>query len=304
MKQLTQAQVNLVLNQAMNKVYEKPIPELESTKLIPRGTNGIDVGAESFSWDEITAWGVAAIVSRYSKDLPPVGFTSTKKFAGVSIIGDSTSYSFFDLRAAAFDNKPLNTKLASIGRNAILFKQDSLAIEGDAKNGYDGFINNPNVPIVSVTTGAWDTVGTTTTGDQIVQDFQDIFDAIDSATKGTETPDRVAIASNVYAKLKNKRITSDGNATRLLDYLKDSFPQVKEWISAKCLNGAGVGGADRVVVYTYDEEAVMNVVPLEFTQLPEQWAGLAATVNMVAKSAGTVFFRPLSAAYADVTTPA
>ena len=52
--------------------------------------------------------------------------------------------------------------------------------------------------------------------------------------------------------------------------------------------------------YTYDENAVMNIVPMEFTQLPEQWAGLAATVNNVATSGGTVFFRPLSAAYADI----
>ncbi len=304
MKQLTQAQVNLVLNQALNKVYEAPVPELESNKLIPRGTNGIAEGAESFSWDEITAWGMAQIVSRYAKDLPPVGFTSTRKYAGVHALGNSYSHSFFDLKAAAFDNKPLNTKQATIARNAVLFKQDSLALEGDDKFGFTGFLNNPNVPVVSVTTGNWDTVGTSTTGDQIVQDFQDIFDAIDAATKGTENPDRVAIASKIYAKLKNKRITSDGNAVRLLDYLKDSFPQVKEWISAKCLNGAGVNGADRVIVYTYDENAVMNIVPMEFTQLPEQWAGLAATVNNVATSAGTVFFRPLSAAYADVTTPA
>ena len=45
MKNLTQAQVNLVLNQSINKVYESPVPELESNKLIPRGTNGIDEGA-------------------------------------------------------------------------------------------------------------------------------------------------------------------------------------------------------------------------------------------------------------------
>ena len=61
-----------------------------------------------------------------------------------------------------------------------------------------------------------------------------------------------------------------------------------------------MNGGKRVVFYTYDENAVMNIVPMEFTQLPEQWAGLAATVNNVATSGGTVFFRPLSAAYADI----
>ena len=304
MKNLTQAQVNLVLNQSLNKVYESPVPELESNKLIPRGTNGIDEGAESFSWDEVTAWGMAKIVSRYAKDLPPVGFTSTKKFAGVYPLGNSYSHSIFDLKAAAFDNKPLNTKQATIARNAILFEQDRLALEGDKKYGFDGFLNNPNVPVVAVTTGAWDTLGSSTTGDQIVADVQVILDAIKSATKGTEKPNRIAIPSRIYSKLNNLRITSAGDAPRVLQYLKDSFPQITEWLSVDCLNGAGVGGADRVVVYTYDQDAVMNIVPMEFTQLPEQWAGLAATVNNVATTAGTVFFRPLSAAYADVSTPA
>lgn len=300
MQRLTQDQVNLVLNQSLKKVYEAPTPELESNKLIPRGTNGISEGAESFDWDEMTAWGVANIVSRYAKDLPPVGFTSTKKYAGIHPIGNSYTYSFFDLKAAAFENKPLNTKLAVIGRNAVLFKQDSLALEGDKKFGFEGFANNSNVPLVSVTTGAWDTLGTSTTGDQIVQDIQDILDAIKSATKGTEKPNRAAIPSSIYAKLNNLRITSAGDAPRVLQYLKDSFPQIKEWIPSDFLETAGVNGGKRVVFYTYDENAVMNIVPMEFTQLPEQWAGLAATVNNVATSGGTVFFRPLSAAYADI----
>lgn len=300
MQRLTQDQVNLVLNQSLKKVYEAPTPELESTKLIPRGTNGISEGAESFDWDEMTAWGVANIVSRYAKDLPPVGFKSEKKYAGIHALGNSYTYSYFDLKAAAFEGKPLNTKLAVIARNAVLFKQDSLALEGDKKRGFEGFANNSNVTLVSVTTGAWDTLGTSTTGDQIVQDIQDILDAVKKATNGTEKPNRAAIPSSIYAKLNNLRITSAGDSPRVLQYLKDSFPQIKEWIPSDFLETAGVNGGKRVVFYTYDENAVMNIVPMEFTQLPEQWAGLAATVNNVATSGGTVFFRPLSAAYADI----
>ena len=300
MHKLTQDQVNLVLNQSLKKVYEAPTPELESTKLIPRGTNGISEGAESFDWDEMTAWGVANIVSRYAKDLPPVGFTSTKKYAGIHPVGNSYTYSFFDLKAAAFENKPLNTKMAVISRNAVLFKQDSLALEGDKKFGFDGFVNNPNVPLVAVPHGAWDKVGGSTSGDDVVDDIQAIFDACRAATKGTEKFNRAAIPASIYAKLNNKRISSAGNSPRILQYLKDTFPQIKEWIPSNVLETAGVNGGKRVVFYTYDENAVMNIVPMEFTQLPEQWAGLAATVNNVATSGGTVFFRPLSAAYADI----
>lgn len=300
MHRLTQDQVNLVLNQSLKKVYEAPTPELESTKLIPRGTNGISEGAESFDWDEMTAWGVANIVSRYAKDLPPVGFTYTKKYAGIHPIGNSYTYSFFDLKAAAFENKPLNTKMAVIARNAVLFKQDSLALEGDKKFGFDGFVNNPNVPLVAVPHGEWDQVGGSTSGDDVVDDIQAIFDSCRVATKDTEKFNRAAIPASIYAKLNNKRISSAGNAPRILQYLKDTFPQIKEWIPSNVLETAGVNGGKRVVFYTYDENAVMNIVPMEFTQLPEQWAGLAATVNNVATSGGTVFFRPLSAAYADI----
>ena len=300
MKQLTKEQVNLVLNQSLKKVYEAPVRELESTKLIPRGTNGISEGAESFDWDEVTEWGMAQIVSRYAKDLPPVGLTSTKKYAGIYPLGNSYSYSYFDLKAAAFEGKPLNTKLAVAGRNAVLYKQDELALKGDAKYGFVGFVNNPNVPLVSVPNGNWGNVGSTTTGDQVVEDVRAVVDAIKAASKNTEKADRAAIPSSLYAKLLDKRITSDGNAKRILDYLKESFPQIKEWIPCDCLEDAGVGGSKRILLYTYDADAVMNIVPVEFTQLPEQWAGLAATVNNVATSGGTVFFRPLSAAYADV----
>lgn len=298
MRNLTQAQVNLALNQAIAKVYEAPLRPLESNMLIPRGTNGVPEGAESFSWDEITAFGMAKIVDRYSKDLPPVGFSFKKRFAGTHIIGDSFSHSFFDLQNAAFAGIPLNTKQGVLARNAALLEQDRIALEGDTKAKDTGFMNDPNVTVVGGLTGSW--AGGITTGDQIVADFQAIVDAIKTASNNTETPDSAAIPANVYAYLNNHRITSDGDAPRLLQYLKDSFPGIKNWYSCDCLKGAGVNGADRVVLYTKSEDAVMNIVPMEFTMLPEQWAGLAATVNGVLVSGGTVFFRPLSAAYADI----
>lgn len=303
MKQLTQAQVSMVLNQAINKVYEAPLPVLESTNLVPRGTNGVSPSAESFSWEEISAFGMAQIVDRYAKDIPPTGLKAETKYAGLYPLAASMHYSYLDIvDAVTVVGRQLNTRRATVERDAILLKQDELALKGDAARGFTGFANNPNVPVVSVTTGNWQTLGTSTTGDQVVQDVQDIFDAIKTATEGRERPNRVAIPSRLYAKLKNKRISSEGNAPRVLDYLKDSFPQISVWESSKALEGAGVGGKDRVVVYTYDENCLMNVVPLEFTQLPEQWAGLAATVNGLSVTGGTVFFRPLSAAYADVAS--
>lgn len=298
MKNLTQAQVNILLNQALNKVYEAPIAAFESTTLLPRGTNGVSAGAESFSWWEMSGFGVAKFVDRYAKDLPPVGMAMKQKFAGVGIAGDSYSFSYFDLLNAQYEGIPLNTRLGVIQRNAILMKQDSNALEGDSEHGFTGFINNPNVPVVAIPNGDWK--NSSTTGDDIVDDFQAIIDAVKDATRNSEKPDSIAIASKQFAKLNNKRIDNSGESPRILQYLKDTFPQIKNWYSADCLNGVGVGGKDRVVLYTKAEDAVMHVVPLEFTLLPEQWAGLAATVNGVAKDAGTIFFRPLSAAYADV----
>ena len=302
MRTLTQAQVQVHLNQALNKVYQAPRPVFESDKLIPRGTNGIREGAESFSWQEVSEFGMANFVDRYAKDLPPVGITSTTKYAGVSILGDSYSFSFFDLQNAQFEGTPLNTRLATAARNGHLRKQDAVALKGDSARGFTGFVNNPNVTLVAIPNGGWDTLGTTATGDTIVADVQAIIDAIKAATNNLENPNRIAIASKVYAKLNNLRMDSNGDSPRVLQYLKDAFPQITEWLSVDALNGAGVNGKDRVVVYTFAEDAVMNVVPMEFTQIPEQWAGLAATVNCVSTTAGTIFFRPLSAAYADVSS--
>lgn len=302
MRTLTQAQVQMHLNQAINKVYQAPMPELESSKLIPRGTNGVREGAESFSWQEVSEFGIANFVDRYAKDIPPVGITSTTKYAGIGILADSYSFSYFDLQNAQFEGTPLNARQGKAARNGILLKQDIVALKGDSVRGFTGFVNNPNVTLVAIPNGGWDTLGTTATGDIIVDDVQAIIDAIKTATNGIEQPNRIAIASKVYAKLNNKRMDSNGDSPRVLQYLKDSFPQIKEWLSIDALNGAGVNGKDRVVVYTYDEDALMNVVPMELTQLPEQWAGLAATVNCAATTAGTIFFRPLSAAYADVSS--
>lgn len=289
---LTSADVNQLLNQVIATAYTEKRPALESVNFIPLGSQ-LEAGAETVSYDLITEIGMAKIIDDYAKDLPPVAIQRTTKYAPVKTFGDSYSYSYVDLLRAKKSGIALESVKASTARFGIEAGLDKFALVGLKEAGVTGLFNNENVPVVSLGSN-W----LTADGDKIVADFQKLFDAVEEATNGTETPNAVIIPAKVYGALNTRRMSST-NETRILQYLKDVFPQVTSWERSRGLNDVGTNGASRVVLYTKDVTAVSRRNAVNFTQLAEQWSGIAATVNCLARSAGTIFHRPLSAVYGD-----
>lgn len=289
---LTKAQVEMRLNQVIADVYTKKRPALESAILIPRGAN-VGEGTKSVSYSEITEVGMAKMVGDYSKDFPPVALLFKTKYQPVNPFGDSYSYSYEDLLHANMMNVPLERDKADLARYAIESAIDEYNLIGNKAAGVTGFLNNENVP-VTVLNSNWKTA----TIDDIIADIQKLLDNVDDVTNGTEKPNSIIIPSNVYPALNSRRV-DQYSSTRMLEYLKDTFPQIVNWYSSRACNDIGTDGANRVVLYTKDESAVSTRDALNFIQLPAQWSGAAATVNCLARTAGTVFKRPLSAIYGD-----
>lgn len=290
--QLTRADIEPRLNQVIAETYTAKRPELEALNFIPMGQQ-VNSGANSVSYSEMTEIGFAKIIEDYAKDLPPVAIMFKEKFVPVKTFGDSYSFSYVSLLNAKQLGIQLEATKASTARYGIEAALNEYFLVGNKAAGVTGFLNNENVTKTAVNVDL-----KTCTIDEAIGVFRGLLDAVDVATKGAEKPDSVIIPASVMPYLQSRRIDQFSD-TRMLDFLKGTFPQIKNWYSSRACDDIGADGSTRIVLYTKDASAVSIRNALNFTQLPAQWNGIAATVNCMARSAGVIFTRPLSAIYGD-----
>ena len=65
------------------------------------------------------------------------------------------------------------------------------------------------------------------------------------------------------------------------------------------LKGYGVGGADRMMVYTQSEDNVTMELPMPFTTHNEHQSGMEFEIPVEARTGGVIVYYPLSVSYGD-----
>lgn len=287
------------LEHIKSRTYDIRYAELKARSLIPvSGEAG--PGAESITYYQYDMVGVAKIIANYATDLPRADVRGKKFTSPVESLGASYGYSVQDIRAAAKAGKPLEQRKANAARRSIEQQINTIALFGNADHNLPGFLNNENVPVASVAadgTGS-STEWSTKTPDQVVRDMNALANGIVSTTKGAEVPTTLLLPLSQFTYIASTRM-GDGSDTTILKFFLENSPFIREvdWVNE--LDGAGSGGADIMVAYRRDPDALTLEIPQDFEQFPAQEQGLEFVIPCHTRIGGVIFYYPLSASIGE-----
>lgn len=287
------------LEHIKSKSYDIEYPELKARSLIPvSGDAG--PGAESITYEQYDQVGTAKLLASYADDLPRADVKGKEFTSPVRGAGNSYGYSIQEIRAAKMAGKPLSQKRADAAKRAMMELDNRIAFFGDSKSGLKGFFNHPNVPVYTI---AADGTGSTTTWSTktallIHRDLSDFTNSVIEATKGIEIPDTMLMPLVSYNLIKNKPIGDNADKS-IMKYFLENNEYVKsiQWVNE--LATAGVSSSKRMMVYKKSPDKVTLEIPQDFEQFEPQLKGLKYEIPCHMRMGGVIFYKPLSASYAD-----
>jgi hypothetical protein len=276
-------------------IYETEYPENRARQFIPED-GSVANWAETYTW-RIWNWAaMATLISRYSDDLPAVDVMAAEKIQKIESLGVSFGYSIQDLRAASRLNMPLDTEKGDLARRTIENKIENLAVFGDATSGLPGFVNMPNVPILSSPTDLTGNWLTGATPKEILADMHAMPNAVDENTKGTHKANTLLLPRRHYRHIATTTLNDFTSETIMTTFLKqsDTVRQVDQW---NYLDTASNASGPLAVCYEKNPRVVKLVIPQPFEMMPPQAANLAFKIPCHARYGGVSWRYPMAAVY-------
>lgn len=302
-----------------SRVLEQPYPQITYPQHVYVDTSAPE-GVEGIAFQTLDWAGEPAPIGDNSNDVPMVSLAYGNGLVPVRQYSLGYEYGLIELlkantlntngnRTAAVDLLADKVKAARAGTERFLNK---LAYIGDQKYGLinSGLLNYPTVPVV--TTGAL-LGGTNQTLDQILAgtDPNAVADALlrlfnnayqrvyVTQTNTNYRPTHILLDPISFGKLAATRIPNTDQTyitylQRVIGAYGITFDQVQQ------LQGAGVGGTNRMMVMTRDDDFVKFHLPRPFqleTPVPTgplTWAGAG-----VVRTAGTEIRIPAAQLYVD-----
>lgn len=282
-------------------LYDK----LKAAEFIPVKSE-VPRGAQTWTYRQIDIRGQARMSAHLSADDPPNADVSVEEFPfPVSHVTESYQYSLDELEAAAFAGVPLARDKAEACAELIARGLDQAMRIGDVTRGIYGFFNNPNVPVITLGNGEWDTA----TAAQVLADLQQIEQAVITNGRDNHEATRMLAPTTYDGVLRNLSMGS-ANDKSVFKYffgtpqdpgnsrmLKELF----RWIALDSASGTETGATDdpQAIVYPPDPKVVFAEIPIPYEELPPQPRNYAWVVPARAVFAGVTFKRPKACAYVE-----
>lgn len=288
------------LEHVKTKSYDKKYAQLKARTLFPVSMDA-GAGAETITYEQYDAVGIAKVISSYADDLPRADIKGKQFTSIIKSLGASFGYSIQEIRAAQLAGKPLAQRKADAAKKAIMTREDQIAFSGDAQNNILGFLTNPNIPLVVLAadgTGATTTFSTKTP-DKVLRDLNKVTNSIVELTKEVEIPDTMLLPTDIYNYLKNTPWSANNDGKSILKLFLENNEYVKNVFSVPRMKGSGAGGLDRMAVYRRDPDALTLEIPQDFEMLEEQPKGLEYVTPCHSRIGGVIVYYPLSIAFAD-----
>ncbi len=284
------------LEYVKSKTYDIVYPALKARTLIPV-SNEADSGAETITYRQWDAFGMAQIIANYAGDIPLVDALAEEFTQKVQGLGLGYQYSIQDLRRSAMSGNRLDQKRAAQTRRGVELKIENIAAAGDSSGGLTGIANNANVSLIAPVTGSW----ATATGAQMVADMLFFESSIIIANKETFLPTTLVLDIASYSRFNSTRIstTGDTNTTALQAFLatSQSVKEIKSWNKVALADAAGTG--PRALMYDKSPDVLTLEIPQEFEQFPPQAKNLAFFVPAHARIGGVIWYYPIAGGYMD-----
>jgi hypothetical protein len=231
-----------------------------------------------------------------------------KYIANIRSIGDSFQYSIQEIRAARKVNRPLTTMLAEAAKHKARILEDNIAWFGDSIHGLQGFLTNPNIPLLNLPADGNSNGYTNTvlwagkTPAQVLRDLNLIVNTIGFntlAVEGTAGDLMLLLPFDSYTYIESTP-RSDFSDMTILEYFMRNNPRIKEvdYLPSE-LNTTGPGSTRLAVCFSRNPLKVKQHIPQDFEMFPPQERGMAFVVPCHSRYGGVIWYKPLSAIQAS-----
>ncbi|WP_239256680.1 DUF2184 domain-containing protein [Listeria ilorinensis] len=252
-----------------NVLYEPKAEELTARSVFNVKTD-IPAGAETYGYDVLTRSGAAKIIANGADDLPLVDVDVKRYFAQIYTIALGFRYSLQDIRQSQMTNQPVDATKAATVRRGIAEKENKLAWIGDPKYNIQGVATATGIQVEAVGNNA---AGTSTkwsdkSSEEIVEELRKLRKRITVLPGYGDAALVLALPPDQYEEL-NRRY-SDYDARTIMKVIQDN-----NWFSAikrvADLKGAGIAGADSLLIFHSERETAELLLPMDITRLQEEW---------------------------------
>lgn len=271
------------------ELYNVRRPKLEALELV--STKAVNPGANSYTYRQFDARGVAKIISDYSNGFPRADVDGEEFTAKLKSVGAGWGMSFQEVRAAQMEGRGLDRMKAEAAQRAVNEKLHSVALIGDTEHGLSGLFKQSAATIVSGTGTAW----TSATATQILSDMFGIVDSIPTLTNEVEKPNMLLMSYSRYRLISTKLLGTNSDTT-VLSFFRMQRPEI-EVRGALRLDTAGASSNQRMMAY--DKNLVYWLVAVPMETLPVRQQGHEMVTDYHARAGGVVCPYPLSIAYMD-----
>ena len=297
------------------ETYDVEYPEFQAKNLLPINTR-VPTGATSYTYFQWDKTGECRFITNYANDFTNAEVQMNEFTGYVAALGNSYAYSVQDLRAAQSVQFGAGAPLDSLRANAARFvhesKVDDVAAYGNTARQLKGFVNHPDIPVVTVSAGggAWSTAlaaGTDANNIIIIADLNKLVNTIEQTTLGLYRPDTLVLPLSVKPRLMLPMSQNTFNAVPLLQHWlkqQDMIKNVVFW--AKCdaanSNGALSAGNATAIAYKRDPKVVELVIPRAFEMFEPERKGMTFSVACHSRIGGVTIRYPKALALMNVGT--
>lgn len=290
-----------------NQVYAIKYPDIVYASLVPIATD-IAPWAKSVTYFSEDRTGKADWLNGRAGDFPMVDVNQNKFEQEIHMAGIGYDWTLEEvnqamMQPAGFQSLP--TRKAFAARRKYEEMMEAIAITGDTSKNLKGLINNASVTAADVANGAntapqW----TTKTPGEILLDVNSIITGIYTGTLTVEMADTLLLPSAQFLYISTTAV-SDNYPMTILAWLRQNNAytaktgQPLDIRELRQLDGAGSGGADRMVAYRKAPDVLEMYLPVPLTFLPPFNDGWKFTVRGYFRTGGVDVKLPKAMRYAD-----
>lgn len=297
------AQVNLDTNQTAyfgrqlevikSQTYDIKQGQLRAIELFPIDGTTPEY-AETQTYYQYDARGLAKIVSDYATDIPSVEVAGKAFTSKIETIALSYSYSIMDIKRASIQGTALSVRKALATQRGIMARHNQLFWLGDSTAGIVGVLSHASVPNAQVTadgTGS-SALWSTKTPTQILRDLVQAVTEIKSLTKGVESPNLLVLSEGRLNVLRGTRMSADSSDSILVAF-NNMFPEIRVE-GAEELAGAFQGGTEGFLLGRNESTHIELIAPIVYEETAPEQVNLAYKVNSLGRNGGVAIYYPLA----------
>ena len=250
--------------------------------------------AETQTYYQYDARGLAKIVSDYGTDIPSVEVAGRAFTSKIETIALSYAYSIMDIKRASIQGTPLNVRKALATQRGVMARHNQLFWVGDTVAGIVGVLSHASVPNAQVTadgTGS-SPLWSTKTPTQILRDLVQGVTEIKSLTKGVESPNLLVLSEGRLNVIRGTRMSADSSDSILVAF-NNMFPEIRVE-GAEELAGAFQGGTEGFLLGRNESTHIELIAPIVYEETPPEQKNLAYAVNAIGRNGGVAIYYPLA----------